>query len=85
MHKEVGSIALDLIPDAEGLDLVVSYEVGDPEPWIGVASFPWEMQDEAELWMDRIESENDLEDLFRQWAPEETWWAFQRVRNLVGV
>lgn len=85
MLKEVGPITLELAADHEGLDLVVSYATSDPEPWIGIASFPWEMEDEALLWMERIQTETDLEDLFREWAPPETWWGFQRVRNLVGV
>lgn len=85
MAKEIGPIRLELIADNEGLDIAVSYDTGDPKPWTGVASFPWEMEDEAALWMERIRTETDLEDLFRQWAPEETWWAFQRIRNLVGI
>lgn len=85
MAKVVGPITLDLVADHEGLDLLVSYVTGDREPWRGIASFPWEMEDEALLWMERISTETDLEDLFRQWAPAGTWWSFQRIRNLVGV
>lgn len=85
MSKQIGPITLDLIADQDGLELMASYTAGEPEPWVGIASFPWEMEDEALLWMERIQSESDLEDLLREWAPTETWWAFQRVRNLVGV
>lgn len=84
MIRDLGPAVLELVPDEEGLDLAVSYDVGG-RPWLGVASFPWEMEDEAISWMERIESVNDLEDLFREWATEETWTDFQRVRNVVGA
>ena len=83
--KKICPAVLELVPDDEGLDLAISYNVDGSRIWLGVASFPWEMEDEALLWMERIHSENDLEDLFREWSPEETWADFQRIRNVVGV
>lgn len=85
MIRELGPAVLELVPDEEGLDLTISYNVDGERIWVGVASFPWQMEDEALLWMDRIRSENDLEDLFREWSPETTWTDFQRIRNVVGV
>lgn len=84
MEKRIGPVTLRYIP-GDTLDLVITYDAGDLEPWVGAASFPWNMEDEALSWLNRIQSENDIEDLLRLWAPEETWWAFQRLRNVVGV
>lgn len=83
MIRRAGAALIELVPDDEGLDLEVSYDLGG-ESWIGIASFPWEMEDEALLWLERIMSENDLEDLFREWSPEETWVDFQAIRDMVG-
>lgn len=85
MVRKVGPAILELVPDDEGVDLAVSYDAGGDRVWFGVASFPWPMEDEALLWLERIESENDLEDLLRQWAPEQAWGDFQRIRNMVGA
>lgn len=76
---------LEIQADHEGVDLVVFYDAGATHPWIGIASFPLGMEDVADVWADRLTSENDLEDLFREWAPQETWWGFQRIRSALGV
>lgn len=84
MEKRIGPVRLRYLA-GEGLEIVVSYDAGRNRFWTGVASFPWEMEDEAVSWMDRIHSPNDVEDLLRQWAPAETWESFQEVRSEVGV
>ncbi len=86
MELEIGPVVLRYVP-GPGLDVVVTYRSADAgnKPWKGVASFPWALEDEAMAWPDRIHSENDLEDLLREWAPAETWESFQRLRNELGV
>jgi hypothetical protein len=81
---ELGPFGLELVPVKGGSDLVVTYTGGDFE-WVGVASFPDRMYDEAVLWMNRIRSGDDIEDLLREWSPQETWDSFQVLRNRVGV
>lgn len=84
MKKRIGPVVLELSLEDAGVYIYATYDQ-DGEVWQGVASFPWEMEDEAALWIDRIESADDLEDLLREFSPEETWNSFQRFRNLIGV
>lgn len=84
MTRRAGAATIELVPDDGGLDLAVSYDLGNGT-WIGIASFPWELEDEALLWLERIRSAADLEDLFREWSPEETWVDFQAIRDMVDA
>lgn len=55
MTRRAGAATIELVPDDGGLDLAVSYDLGNGT-WIGIASFPWELEDEALLWLERIRS-----------------------------
>ncbi len=84
MERRIGPVTLKYVMDKD-LEILVTYDTGQDDPWVGVASFPWEMEDEALSWMDRIEMPTDVEDLLRQWAPVETWRSFQKLRNAIGI
>lgn len=75
-----GVVLLQLLPPRGG-NVELRVTVGG---WRGSAYFPEPVSDEAELEFMEIATPNDLEDLFRPWADEETWTAYQRLRNREG-
>ena len=80
LERDLGPLHLTLLPDPAGnVEVLVSFP-----GWSGSAFFPAPVADEALLEFSDIETPNDLEDLFRPWADEETWAAYQELRNREG-
>jgi hypothetical protein len=85
VEKQVGPITVEATSDEEGIHLVVRYDVGLGEPWTGEAHFPPGLEEQAIMWLDVIESENDVEGLMREWSSTESYFSFMQLRDEVGV
>lgn len=80
IERDLGGAHLALLPDKSGdVEVRVSFP-----GWTGSAWFPGPVTDEALQEFARIETPNDLEDLFRLWSDAETWAAYQELRNREG-
>jgi len=49
--------------------------------WLAVASFPYEMRDEAYRRWNDLRNEQDLEDLLREWGDEDDYERFLELRT----
>jgi hypothetical protein len=85
--REVGPIYLEVLNgDPErGLFVRVTRDIDPDTGWTGVASFLEEMAETVKERVGRIESDNDLEDLLREFGDEETWAEFQEFRAAYGI
>ena len=83
MVKQVGPATLELEEIGQGIYIKADVAM-ETDVWQGTAAFPVEVADEAFIQFDRIETPNDLEDLMRAWASEDTWASLQLFRNEFG-
>jgi len=74
--RDLEGVHLELVDGAHEVEIRVSVD-----GWSGVAHFPAPVADEAYREFDKLKTPNDLENLFREWSDEETWGAWQELRN----